>query len=72
MRHTQHSIYKGIASQLHRVGGVFVLLFLMAGQSGQEVVQASFLLLAAACLVAAECLPAYRSSVALGDKKRAA
>ncbi|MGJ8670009.1 MAG: hypothetical protein ACSHXK_11020 [Oceanococcus sp.] len=43
-----------MTNQLHRAGGVFVVLFLMAGQSGQEVVQASFLLLAAACLAGAE------------------
>ena len=43
-----------MVTQLHRAGGVFVLLFLMAGQSGQEVVQASFLILAAVSLTVAE------------------
>ena len=42
------------APHLRRAGGVFVLLFLMAGQNGQEVVQASFLMIAAVCLLVAE------------------
>lgn len=42
---------------LRRAGGLFILLFLMAGQGGQEIVQASFLLIGGACLAAAEWWP---------------
>lgn len=54
MKSLRKSVKNSIASHFYRAGGVFVLLFLMAGQSGQEAVQASFLILAAASLIAAE------------------
>ena len=43
-----------LASTLHRAGGLFILLFLMAGSSGQDGVQASFLVLGGSCLALAE------------------
>lgn len=77
MRKTQNTAQTG----LYRLAGVFALLFFMAGGDGQLHVQAVFLLLSGACLLAAEFMlgpatqarPAYaRVQAERRHKKRAA
>lgn len=61
MSAVRQSRRQSLATGLRGIGGVFVLLFLMAGQNGQEVVQGSFLMVAAICLGLAEWWPGLRA-----------